>query len=241
METAQGPIRSRAPTAGWRRTPRPGHPDRPIALRRRDVHELLAEELRRLDEDDIYAAVASDADQEQVAVTAPGTPPRVEVHESAGRARDGGGGRAAARLADAQSGGGEPHIALTGGSIADAVHRELARLSPGSEVDWSRVVVWWGDERFVAPDVRRPQRAARPGRRFLDQVGVDPAKVHEMPSTSRRRGRRRRCGGVLRRAARARQRRVRRRDARRRARTATSPRCSPGSRSSTSTTGSPSA
>jgi hypothetical protein len=36
----------------------PGHPDRPIALRRRDVHELLAEELRRLDEDDVYAAVA---------------------------------------------------------------------------------------------------------------------------------------------------------------------------------------
>jgi hypothetical protein len=36
----------------------PGHPDRPIALRRRDVHELLAEELRRLDEDNVYASVA---------------------------------------------------------------------------------------------------------------------------------------------------------------------------------------
>lgn len=34
----------------------PGAPDRPIALKRRTSHELLAEELRRLDEDDVYAA-----------------------------------------------------------------------------------------------------------------------------------------------------------------------------------------
>ena len=65
--------------------------------------------------------------------------------------------------------------ALTGGTIADAVHRELARLSPGSEVDWSQVVVWWGDERFVAPDSDdRNERQAREA--FLDLVGVDPAK-----------------------------------------------------------------
>ncbi len=34
----------------------PGQPDRPVALRRRAVPELLTEELRRLDPDDIYAA-----------------------------------------------------------------------------------------------------------------------------------------------------------------------------------------
>ncbi len=36
----------------------PGQPDRPVALKRRDIPELLAEELRRLDEDDVYASVA---------------------------------------------------------------------------------------------------------------------------------------------------------------------------------------
>ncbi len=36
----------------------PGQPDRPVALKRREVPELLAEELRRLDEDDVYAATA---------------------------------------------------------------------------------------------------------------------------------------------------------------------------------------
>jgi glucose-6-phosphate dehydrogenase assembly protein OpcA len=34
----------------------PGQPDRPVALRRRAVPELLSEELRRLDPDDVYAA-----------------------------------------------------------------------------------------------------------------------------------------------------------------------------------------
>ena len=33
----------------------PGQPDRPVALKRREVDELLAEELRRLDPDDVYA------------------------------------------------------------------------------------------------------------------------------------------------------------------------------------------
>ncbi|MBA2531800.1 MAG: glucose-6-phosphate dehydrogenase assembly protein OpcA [Nocardioidaceae bacterium] len=35
----------------------PGEADRPVALKRRDVDELLAEELRRLDEDDVFAEV----------------------------------------------------------------------------------------------------------------------------------------------------------------------------------------
>ena len=86
------------------------------------------------------------------------------------------------RLTVAQAGGGVPQIALTGGTIADLMHRELARLSPASGVDWSRVVVWWGDERFVAPD--SPDRNAGQARvAFLDAVGVDPEHVHEMPST----------------------------------------------------------
>ena len=58
LETAQGPIRISRPDGRMATYTSPGHPDRPIALRRRDVHELLSEELRRLDEDNVYAAVA---------------------------------------------------------------------------------------------------------------------------------------------------------------------------------------
>jgi hypothetical protein len=35
----------------------PGAPVRPVALRRREIAELLAEELRRLDPDEVYASV----------------------------------------------------------------------------------------------------------------------------------------------------------------------------------------
>jgi 6-phosphogluconolactonase len=106
--------------------------------------------------------------------------PLVEVHEDAGTLATSVAGELLGRLAAAQEAGHTPHIVLTGGSIADRVHREIARLSPGSEVDWSRVVVWWGDERFVGPD--SPDRNAGQARAaFLDALGVQ--HVHEMPST----------------------------------------------------------
>lgn len=86
------------------------------------------------------------------------------------------------RLADVQAAGREPQIVLTGGTIAREVHREVARLSPGSGVDWSRVVVWWGDERFVAAE--DPERnAGQAHADLLDRVPVDPAKVFAMAST----------------------------------------------------------
>lgn len=109
------------------------------------------------------------------------TDPRIEVQPDAEALATAVAGELLTRLADAQASGHEPHIALTGGTIAEAVHRELARRSPGTEVDWSRVVVWWGDERFVAPD--SPDRNALAARAsFLDTVGA--TQVHEMPSTA---------------------------------------------------------
>lgn len=110
-------------------------------------------------------------------------PPRVEVHLDAADLATSVAGELIGRLEDAQARGEEPQIALTGGSIAEAVHRELGRMGPASEVDWQRVVVWWGDERFVAPD--SPDRNAGQARSDgLGALGLDPAKVHEMPSTA---------------------------------------------------------
>jgi len=87
------------------------------------------------------------------------------------------------RLAAMQAEGRVPHIALTGGTIAEVLHRRIAELSPGSGVDWSRVAVWWGDERFVAPD--SPDRNAWLARlELLDVVGADPTNIHEMASTA---------------------------------------------------------
>lgn len=107
--------------------------------------------------------------------------PRVEVHPDASTLATVVAGELLTRLADAQSAGHTPQIALTGGTIAEDIHREIARLSPSTEVDWTRVVVWFGDERFVAPD--SPDRNALQAREaFLDAVGA--TQVHPMPSTA---------------------------------------------------------
>jgi glucose-6-phosphate dehydrogenase assembly protein OpcA len=58
LETKVGPIRIERRDGKLATLSSPDAPDRPVALKRRDVPELLAEELRRLDEDDIYAATA---------------------------------------------------------------------------------------------------------------------------------------------------------------------------------------
>lgn len=72
-------------------------------------------------------------------------------------------------------------VALTGGRIATTAYQRLAAEGTGSAVDWSRVELWWGDERFVAPD--SPDRndrgalgALRAALPLLDH------RIHPMPA-----------------------------------------------------------
>jgi glucose-6-phosphate dehydrogenase assembly protein OpcA len=58
LATPEGDIRISRPSGGLATFTSPGRPDRPVALPRRSLPELLGEELRRLDEDEVYAAVA---------------------------------------------------------------------------------------------------------------------------------------------------------------------------------------
>lgn len=56
----------------------PGQPDRPVALKRREVPELLGEELRHLDEDGVYAETVrhlARSEQRSGGVSPPSTPP----------------------------------------------------------------------------------------------------------------------------------------------------------------------
>jgi len=81
-----------------------------------------------------------------------------------------------------QSRGVAPGIVLTGGTIAHAIHREVARQSVGRNVDWRRVELWWGDERYVPSD--DPERNAGQAREvWLSHVDVEPERVHEMPAS----------------------------------------------------------
>jgi 6-phosphogluconolactonase len=93
--------------------------------------------------------------------------------------------RAAARLLasliELQADGRVAQLCLTGGRAALAMYAELGELVPGSQLDPSRLELWWGDERFVPTD--GSDRNAGPtlallARHFL----VDPARTHPMPS-----------------------------------------------------------
>ncbi|MGA8852306.1 MAG: 6-phosphogluconolactonase [Aeromicrobium sp.] len=76
-----------------------------------------------------------------------------------------------------QSEGREPHVVLTGGTIAIAAYERLR----ADAADWSRVHWWWGDERFVpAGHADRNDQQARDA--FLDRLAVPADHVHAMPA-----------------------------------------------------------
>jgi 6-phosphogluconolactonase len=82
-------------------------------------------------------------------------------------------------LVDLQATGAVPTVALTGGTIGIASLGKVAASPARDAVDWSRVEIYWGDERFVPHD--DPERNSGQARTaLLDQVPLDPARVHEM-------------------------------------------------------------
>lgn len=85
------------------------------------------------------------------------------------------------RLRDLQAEDRVPSVVLTGGSIADAVHRAVREVPAHTEVDWGRVEIWYGDERFVPGD-DEDRNALQARTALLDALPLDPARVHEMPA-----------------------------------------------------------
>ena len=85
-------------------------------------------------------------------------------------------------LVEAQTDGRHAHVCLTGGRIGVACLAALAASPSRDSIDWSTLHVWWGDDRYVAAgDPDRNDRQARDA--LLDQVPLDPANVHPVPST----------------------------------------------------------
>jgi 6-phosphogluconolactonase len=88
--------------------------------------------------------------------------------------------RLVTRLVDAVAAKGIASVVLTGGGIGTKVLAELAAAPARDAVDWHRVEIWWGDERFLlAGDPERNETGARAA--LLDQVDVEPSRIHPMP------------------------------------------------------------
>ena len=83
------------------------------------------------------------------------------------------------RLVDCQALRGHADIVLTGGGVGIAALAAVGGSPARAAVDWSRVDVWWGDERYVpADDPERNERQAREA--LLDGLDLDPKRVHPM-------------------------------------------------------------
>ncbi len=77
------------------------------------------------------------------------------------------------RLAEQARAGGS--IVLTGGSTPRLAYEMAAELEP----DWSRVELWWGDERCVPPDDDRSNYGMAKAA-LLDRLRQRPAAVHRI-------------------------------------------------------------
>ncbi len=74
---------------------------------------------------------------------------------------------------------GRCHLVLTGGSMGSALVAALCERPDRDRVDWSRVDIWWGDERYLAagdPD-RNDSQNDEAG---LSGFGLDPSRVHRV-------------------------------------------------------------
>lgn len=183
----------------------PGQPVRQVPLAEPSLPECLADELRRLDADEVYAmALCEGLPRVRRPVTRTqairaGRAPddtlslaeRVRAHTFARtllREQVEAGpeelAAAVAReldqvVAEAVATRGSAHVVLTGGSMGSATVRALAELRP-DPTTWQRVHLWWGDERFVpAGDAdRNDQQAEDAG---LGDLGVPVDQVHRVP------------------------------------------------------------
>lgn len=105
--------------------------------------------------------------------------PRVVVHPDKQALADGAAARLVTALVDAQTRNPEAQVALTGGSMGSAIIASVLATPGRTAVDWSRVRVWWGDERYLPagdPDRNDTQNDAA----GLSELGLDPAKVHRV-------------------------------------------------------------
>jgi 6-phosphogluconolactonase len=83
------------------------------------------------------------------------------------------------KIVDAQAARGVASVVLTGGRNGNGLLAALAESPARDAVDWARLDLWWGDERFLPEgDPERNVTQARAA--LLDAVPVDPARVHAM-------------------------------------------------------------
>jgi 6-phosphogluconolactonase len=112
----------------------------------------------------------------------PTAPIEVIVHPDESVLAEATAARLITRLIDAQSATGTASVVLTGGGVGVKTLESVAASPARDAVDWSKVDVYWGDERFIpADDDERNEKQARTA--LLDRLPFDPARIHPMAAS----------------------------------------------------------
>jgi 6-phosphogluconolactonase len=93
--------------------------------------------------------------------------------------------RLVTKVVDAQSARGWASVVLTGGRTGAAVLEHVNASPARDAIDWHRIDLYWGDERFLpSGDPERNETQARAA--LLDHIPVSPDRVHAIePSDGR--------------------------------------------------------
>ncbi|MEU3374697.1 6-phosphogluconolactonase [Streptomyces sp. NPDC006711] len=107
--------------------------------------------------------------------------PQLVVHRDKELMAEAAAARLITKVVDAQASRGWASVVLTGGRNGNGLLAALASSPARDAIDWSRLDLWWGDERFVPDgDPERNHTQARAA--LLDAVPLDPGRVHAMPA-----------------------------------------------------------
>ncbi|MET7619546.1 6-phosphogluconolactonase [Streptomyces sp. NPDC005408] len=108
--------------------------------------------------------------------------PQLVVHRDKELMAQAAAARLITKIVDAQAARGSASVVLTGGRNGNALLAALGSSSARDAIDWPRLDLWWGDERFL-PDGDPERNVTQAREALLDSVPVDPARVHAMPAS----------------------------------------------------------
>ncbi|MGL4173350.1 MAG: 6-phosphogluconolactonase [Actinomycetota bacterium] len=109
-------------------------------------------------------------------------PPLVVIHADPTLLAQAVAARLITKIVDTQAARGDACIVLTGGTMGSLVLEELAASTARDAVDWSKLTVMWGDERFL-PAGHQDRNETQARRALLDHVPLDPTRVLAMPAS----------------------------------------------------------
>ncbi|MDN3295148.1 6-phosphogluconolactonase [Streptomyces ficellus] len=106
--------------------------------------------------------------------------PQLVVHHDKELMAQAAAARLITKIVDAQAARGFASVVLTGGRNGNGLLAALSSAPARDAIDWARLDLWWGDERFL-PEGHPDRNDTQAREALLDRVPLDPARVHTMP------------------------------------------------------------